>query len=73
MPHSAQQNYLYTVRPLHARRDELLDIQRNNFGTLPDDLAAEKAQIEEQLYQAGQDLWEAFKKWSEKECGYKPI
>ncbi|RJQ39453.1 MAG: hypothetical protein C4555_03305 [Dehalococcoidia bacterium] len=72
-PARSKQDYLRTVRPLHRRRDQLVDLQRNHFGVLPDDLAQEKREIERQLYQAGASLWEAFREWSEKECGYKPI
>lgn len=71
-PTKALQSYLHDTQESFTRLDEINAIRRNNINDMTPELNQEKLDIENQLYEAGQSLWEAFKEWSEKECGYKP-
>lgn len=72
-PVQAHKSYLSLASQSYARLDEIADIQRRNVGDITPELAAERAAIQKQLNDSMKSLWEAFKEWSEKECGYKPI
>lgn len=69
----ARQFYLREARSLFPRLDEINRIKRNNCGDLTPELSQEKREIEEGIYKNGRAVWEAFKKWGEEVCGYKPI
>lgn len=68
----SKRNYLSTVNRLYPRLDELNDLRRRNLGDLTPELAAERAEIEQRINEAGMNLWTQFQKYAES-MGCKPI
>lgn len=68
----AHRYYLRVARQSYPRLDEINAIRRQNIGDITPELAAERDALDNRVYQAGQNLWDAFKVWAES-LGYKPV